>query len=366
MRLTKPGWTDSFGLILIATICYVTPALTGDPGFGWHLSSGEWISENQQIPHQDHFLEESKPWVNNQWLADLLLFKIFSTTGFPGLHLLALACFLITYVFLISRLLLKNQIPPAVLSFVVFLTTLQASVQWFLRPVIFSFLFFALLYSFLVGLKEDAKLKLKDQAFILILFAIWANIHPGFLMGILLIGIFIFSAFLEGKKLAPGIRLLIISMIAMLANPYFLELPKSLFALTGSDYFMNLNAEWLSVPTWNLAFLPYVIAMLLFLALLNSKYSTNVNKFLLVASFIFLCLSLFQRRIVPFFGIVSSLTLALMLGEFWKEFKLQHANELKRLVALEMKQVQRKQFFYSGTVISFLVLFVVIFKAIPI
>ncbi len=78
-----------YGTYLIAVIfglIYWGQTVT-DPDLGWHLLGGEWIVSNRSLPTYDFINSFNTSWHDYHWLAQILIFKIYSYGGFPLLKL---------------------------------------------------------------------------------------------------------------------------------------------------------------------------------------------------------------------------------------------------------------------------------------
>src|SRR4051812_6033443 len=86
----RPGLNDLFGLAIFILVIFFIGNFCGDPGLGWHLRTGEWIVNNSTLPSSDLFLNPvgQGKWICNQWLADVLIWKVFQAGGWPLLHLM--------------------------------------------------------------------------------------------------------------------------------------------------------------------------------------------------------------------------------------------------------------------------------------
>ena len=146
-KLPKPSLVDLLGLILLGSLVFASTTFVIDPGIGWHLRSGKWMLENWQVLRSDIFLSPtpSNAWIHNQWLADIIFWKIYSFRGFPLLHILCIGVLIGIQVPLLSFLADKKS-SQLVVFFVLFLSALNVCIQWFLRPFVFSFLFFTITY----------------------------------------------------------------------------------------------------------------------------------------------------------------------------------------------------------------------------
>ena len=137
-------------LITLAVVVQHRP-FAGDPGVGWHLKSGEIIASEQTLIYQDPFLNPApeSEWVHNQWLSDLVLWIVYRVGGWPALDLLTIITFLSAYFFVLAPMLRLVGIAEMSVLSILLLALLSGSAQWILRPVLFSFLFFAIVYRLL-------------------------------------------------------------------------------------------------------------------------------------------------------------------------------------------------------------------------
>ena len=158
MNLKRIGLIDFLGSIVFISVAYFRGFLGGDPGIGWHMRTGQWIAKNLAIPRFDPFLfSESanggistvgKPWIANQWLADYGFWQLYAISGWQGLQLLTAVVIYCAYPLLLVLFLRRHVSSPLAIVLALLLCYSSAAIQWFLRPVIFSFLFFSLTYIY--------------------------------------------------------------------------------------------------------------------------------------------------------------------------------------------------------------------------
>ena len=58
-----------------------------DPDVWWHLRTGQLILQNHAVFHSDpySFTKFGQPWVNHEWLSDVIIFVVYRTAGWAGL-----------------------------------------------------------------------------------------------------------------------------------------------------------------------------------------------------------------------------------------------------------------------------------------
>ena len=178
-----------------------------DSDFWWHIATGRYIVETETLPEKDPFsytssLEENRNLLpvrekfilQQYWLCQVVFYLIYEYSGPKGI--IILRAFLLTGVLLVVFWRLKRWNVSFYISFLsVFLLFFNVLQYLGERPVLFTILFTALTF-FIV---EDFRLKRDKRIFLLMpLMVLWANLHGGFIIGILIIMVFMFG---EGLKM---------------------------------------------------------------------------------------------------------------------------------------------------------------------
>ena len=315
------GVIDLLWLLILLILIFGGPRdiLLGDPGLGWHLRTGQWILENRQVPAHDLFLflsNPDKPWVDSQWLAQLVFSLIQRLGDNSSLLVFGWILCVAPHILILTPLTIKRCDSFALGSSAVIFAAVVASIQWLLRPVLFSFLFFALVYClafrFYQYTRGEDEHRPKSFYVIPVLFLFWVNLHPAFIMGlavlvVLSLLILLKSGFSERFYLALSVSVL--SVLATLVNPYGLAVYHHIFSLVGNEYFMRLNREWLPPDIFSAPFLAFTVSLFFVICGLRAsiKKSGVFDVVLLLGLGV---LSLLQRRYIPYFAIVSCFTLA--------------------------------------------------------
>ena len=307
-----PGLSDLAIALLFVGAVWAAPLIADDPGVGWHLRTGQWISDHRQIPMTDMFLATSggKRWIANQWLSDLLFWKIFSWGSWPLLHVFV-AILLVMPLAIISSQRQAESSSDASRFLAIILCGVVASVQWIIRPVVLSFVLFAALYALLRRFERHAGIDWVALLGLIPLFIIWANLHPGFPMGFILIGCFVLGLLLDARiQLAICLMLAAAAALAVtLVNPYDLELLRNIVALLKNNYFMSLNSEWKSPDFYNFERIPFLLS----LALIAFYPPRTASRGELASLAVFSALGLIAIRYIPFFALVAVVPLELSL-----------------------------------------------------
>jgi hypothetical protein len=290
-----------------------------DADLWWHLRAGQVMLEQKQILLSDIFsyTRFGVEWVNAFWISEILLYIIYSNAGYFGLTFFVSLIGGVTF-YILSRRLSGNIF---VNSFLLILAAITAAPIWGARPQILSFFLIAVLDNWLVN---------KRAKWILIpLFALWANIHGGWIWGFLLIIAHIAGKIIEQltnqEKSWAEIKNLIgwsaLSALAIGLNPNGL----SIWSLPFQQINVSLQIqEWLSPDFHNISFHPFL--WMIFLLLLSAPFSKKQNWSQLFKVLGFAYLTFFSQRNIALFAIVA----APLLSD-WMNASLQHFQSDKRL-----------------------------------
>lgn len=121
----------------------------------WHLKTGQYIIEHQSIPELDPFsyTASDRPWINHQWLADVLLYTTYKLSGFKGLVLLKTIIYLSAFCLLFMLSYKKKY--PLLSMFLIVLGILAVSHRFLIRPFIFNAFFLSAYLYLLMRFKYD-------------------------------------------------------------------------------------------------------------------------------------------------------------------------------------------------------------------
>jgi hypothetical protein len=186
-----------------------------DPDLWGHLTFGRDILRDRAITAVDPYsFTQDQPWVNHEWLSELLFAASYEVGGVAGLILLKTAILLVTLL-LVWRVLSGVQ-PEAwrwtLLALVVFVMG-PAALSF--RPQLWSLLGTALFVAILSG-----RLRLVWAIPVLVA---WTNLHGGWIVGAGLGASWVVGRLLDGtpvrQLVLPG-AILLLSVAATLINPY--------------------------------------------------------------------------------------------------------------------------------------------------
>jgi hypothetical protein len=179
-------------LISFACVYYFAnaPLMLGHYDLGWHLAAGDLIREQGDIPFQDpwSFTLEGRRWYNLSWLWDVIASALFQYANFSGLILFVVACGAAIVGYLASVCLSSGASAIAVcisvfsscLLYPAFTT--PPNIYLAASPNTSTMLFAVVFYG------ECLK---RTRWFLLpLVMVLWVNLHGGFLLGFLIVGVF--------------------------------------------------------------------------------------------------------------------------------------------------------------------------------
>lgn len=296
--------------------------------YWWHAASGRWILDNG-IMHADpfSFTAEGTPLVDPYWLAQIVLYLLGGAVViFKAVVIIAAFAFSI----LAAPRQMRVTVPAAALVFLGIFVGLE---RFLCRPEIFTLLFTSLTLWILFSLAEHRRF----MVFALVpLTALWANMHPGWVMAPLLLAA-CGGGRLLGRRLGfsarseaglAELRMLAaagLCVIAALANPYFVELvvyPFRLAFLTPHE--IGSFLEWVS-PVSRLSsgvFSFELIHFKILVLLLTGSFALNYRRFDFghaAIAVLALMLALTSYRHFAIFTLVSIPIILTNVKPFWQD-----------------------------------------------
>jgi hypothetical protein len=189
-----------------------------NPDTLWHLALGRWIVTHGAIPDisQFYYSATSGYGYDYSWLSQLVLFGVYRVLGGAGIAILNAALAGFTFYFL-YKLLEGGSRNLLVNFFILGLALVTLTTYLSGRPVIFTIAFFALELSMLA---DCAQGRLRPRIWLLVpLTALWANLHPGFLLGPLALLLFL-PLVRAGRARWSLAGVAVASTAAVMFNPY--------------------------------------------------------------------------------------------------------------------------------------------------
>jgi hypothetical protein len=181
-----PAWLW-LGVGVYAVLLVCGDRLLNDTDTYWQISVGQWILDHGALPRTDiySFTKAGEPWTSSSWLAQVLFAGSYNLAGWTGPVVLAAASIAAAFAFLAWIL---GRRVPATYAIVVTLAALVLSTPHFLvRPHV---LVLPVMLAWAYGLISASERGEAPSFWLLPLMALWANLHGGFVFGLVLAGAF--------------------------------------------------------------------------------------------------------------------------------------------------------------------------------
>jgi hypothetical protein len=349
------GWIlPSLGALLAAMALWlplgpVAGKLFGADGdVGRHIRVGSYILETGSIPRVDLFSHtlRGEPFVPYEWLSEVLFAGAHEVLGLAGVALLTALLFSATC-YLVYWITVRQGVsrPLAVLAATY---TLQLQVVHLLpRPHLFTTFLTAVWFALLLEHRRSGK-----HALLWALpptMVLWANLHGGFLVGFILLVVFLADAGREarlGDSAAARGRLHALgiagaaSLVAALANPVGYELLLHTAGYLQLGYLADHIKEYLS-PDFHHSTGRVLLAGLL-LAVLLAMLGRAKIRFLEGALFLlWLVAALQAARNLPLFGVLVVPGLARWTSETVRGLSAEPGSAASRLLGPVVRWEER-------------------------
>ncbi|MBU3541641.1 hypothetical protein [Polynucleobacter sp. UB-Tiil-W10] len=221
--------------------------LFNDPDTWMHIAAGRWIYEHQFAPLNDPFsiYFAGQPWVDHEWLAQLLMYLVDQSQGLFGLRVLSAVLFAMTLVILFKFLLAR--VPPIYALLFVFISYFGLVGHLLVRPHLFTWPIMAFWFCKLFATTENHPSR--PPYALCLLMALWANLHGSFILGLAFLPLFAIEAISqEGQAGCKKIALrwtgfTVLCLVFSFITPYGFDGIKLGANLVSSEYIARIK-EW--------------------------------------------------------------------------------------------------------------------------
>ncbi|MGI9101703.1 MAG: hypothetical protein ACR2IF_04580 [Terriglobales bacterium] len=160
-----------------------------EPDIWWHLRNAQLLVSSHSLPRFDQysFTVAGSPWIDHEWLSELMYYGMFKLFGLQGLLLLMIAAAGAIFALLYYRC-REAGANPKTASIVMILGVLVASVVFGPRPHLLGWLCMSVL---LVLLERFADHRSAPLWVLPPLFCLWVNLHGSWLFGLIVLSTFL-------------------------------------------------------------------------------------------------------------------------------------------------------------------------------
>ncbi len=340
MRWLLPSIADWVFIAILGVLVFtnLSVRLLGDAGIGWHIRTGQWILSTQAVPHFDPFSSSlsGRPWFAWEWLYDVLVGWLDWGAGLNGVVFFTAAVIAATFSG-VFRLILRRKTSLPIALALTLLAASASTIHFLARPHVVSW-FFSLVWVWVLdgfehaGSESPGEFRRHRRLLLLLplLMLIWVNVHGGFLVGFVLLGIYWLNAvwrwfrlkedsfddFLEkvraGKRARDLAWIAFLSALATFVNPYGWKLHVHIFRYLSNRFLMDHIDEFQSPNFHGVAEKCFAVLLLLTLvALAADRRGVAKRRLSEMLLLLFAAYSgLYAARNIP----VSSLLLIWVIG----------------------------------------------------
>lgn len=323
-----------FAIILGLGLFTMAARTVTDPDVWWHLRTGQLILQTHHVFHTDpySFTRFGQPWVDHEWLSQILIFSLFRRAGWGGLIVAFAAVIAATFVIVF----LRSPGRPYVAGLITLLGAFASAPSWGVRPQMLTLLLASL---FLLILEHSyARPNLLWSTPLLML--LWVNFHAGYAVGIALMVLFMVGdaldtafGFKDVSASATRFRTLVLAILACMAvvplNPYGAAMYAYPFETLRSRAMQGYIGEWFSPDFHQLKYLPTLLMILATIALpALSPRRLRPREILLLSAATFAALR--SVRHIPIYSLIAVPILSAMLLAWLQDTRAVKALQGKR------------------------------------
>lgn len=305
--------------VWVAVAVYALFLLAGnrlliDPDTLWQITVGQWIIDHRAVPTEDvySFTMRGQPWISTQWLAQVMYAKAYSVAGWAGPVVLASLATAATFALLarfVSRR-LSDSVALVCVSAALALTVPHLLA----RPHVLAL---PLLVAWSAGLIAAADRREAPSYSLLPLMTLWANLHGGFVFGLLLTGGLALDALSNAEASARKALFMRWFAFGLAATAAACITPYGWNALLASQKILSLGSALQLIMEWRAADFsalgPFEICLLLGMGLaLHRGIKLPWMRIVLLLGLVHM--SLAQGRAAEVLALVAPLLLAAPLA----------------------------------------------------
>ena len=318
--LSASRWT------VVLSIALATADNFAEPDLWIHMLTGQTILRTGHIPRVEAYSYSAAGalWRNHEWLSQVALAFLYAHLGIFGLKilkLLAASILILALAIGISATGASSRVQR--LALILSAVALSPYMQF--RPQLFSFMLLSVLMTVIAIeiYRRDAMLWP-----LIPMFALWANFHGGYIVGLGAIGIATAVMFVQGwfgdaDRMTSARRLALVTLgcaAATLCNPFGVGLWTGVAHSVGDPLIRKVMNDWVPLTTLMLSswrdspsqLFQYVGAMLMFgwFVVAIARAPDLADSALVAVATIFVGAAFYAARNVPMAVIVVAIPLA--------------------------------------------------------
>ena len=343
----------SFPVALACLLVLLTVLTVGgrfdDPDMWWHLKMGQVICTTHSIPTQDLFsyTTNHQALIPQEWLAQVSIYIAYVLGGYSGLMLWM--CGLGSVLLIAGYALCWLYSGNGKVAFAgALILWFFATIGFAIRPQMISYL---LMVSELLLIQMGRTRSPRWFLGLPIVFVLWINCHASFILGIVLICVYLFSSLfefemgsLEAHRWDPHRRRMLIGSLLGSVAALFLNPGGIKQILYPFDTLMNMHILMANVEEWSplkmteargIGLIAILACCLLLVVL--SKSELFLDELLLLGLGSWLAIGHIRMLIV--FGMLAAPILSRLLADSWENYDIAKDRMLPNAVLLVLALV---------------------------
>jgi hypothetical protein len=244
-----PAWCW-FGIWAYGNLLINGSSLLKDSDTYWQIITGKWIFDHNALPRVDiySFTRAGDPWISSSWLAQVLYAGAYELAGWAGPVILAAGSIAATFTLL--AFFLGRRIPATYAVLTAFAAFVVSGGHFFARPHVLAL---PVMLAWVSGLLSASERREAPSFWLLPLLALWANLHGGFVFGLVLVAPFAIDALWNAdrsQRRPLALRWTVFglgALAACCATPYGWESILAARKILGLGEMLHVIFEWMPV-----------------------------------------------------------------------------------------------------------------------
>jgi hypothetical protein len=165
--------------------------LLSDSDTYWQIAVGQWILDHATLPRVDvfSFSKLGEAWISSSWLAQVLYAVSYNLAGWTGPVVVAASSIAATFALL--AYILERRMASTYAALVALAAMVLSATHFLARPHVLAM---PVMVVWTYGLMTASERRQPPSFWLLPLLALWANLHGGFVFGLVLAGAFAIDA----------------------------------------------------------------------------------------------------------------------------------------------------------------------------
>ncbi len=226
--------TQLLPLLVVGLAAALALRRLGNTDTWWHLAAGRWIVAHKTIPHFDtlSWTVLDHPWINVQWLFDVIIYGIYSLGGPTLLVVSSMTAYSGAIAVMLVNI--RRHVGPLMTVMLGAWAVLVSQERFEIRPEMFSYLLLSvMLWLYATGRVSNSK----RLWAIPVVMCLWANVHSLFVLGVVIIISQMVGSLITDleilpsgwrRPIEPAVRKQLLTtgalgLAATLINPFFIK-----------------------------------------------------------------------------------------------------------------------------------------------